>query len=112
MATNQHLRHALHTDLPVPAGTKSGDPVKVGALVGVAITDRGDGGNTATHATVWRDGSWHLTVDGAVTEVGTPVYITADGDLVVTATDNTLFGYALETKSAAAGPIPVAIAQV
>lgn len=112
MATNQHLRHALHTDLPVPANTKSGDPVKVGAFVGVAITNRGDGGNAPDRATVWRDGSWHLTVDGEITEVGQPVYITDDNTLTGTATDNTLFGYALETKSATAGTIPVAIAQV
>lgn len=112
MATNQHLRHAAHLSLPVPSGTVSGDPVKVGSLVGVAVTSRGEGGNESTHATVWRDGSWHVEVTGAVANVGDPVYITSAGDLNVTASGNTLFGYALETKGAAAGTIPVALAQV
>ena len=109
MAKNQHLRHALHIELPVPSGTKSGDPVKVGAFVGVTITDRDAAGN----ATVWRDGSWHLTVDGAVSGPGVPVY-KAEGSttLTTTATGNTLFGYALAPKSAAAATIPVAVAQV
>lgn len=108
MATNQHLRYAQHLELPVPANTESGDPVQVGSLVGVAVTDRDTDGN----ATVWRDGSWHLSVTGAISNVGDPVYITSAGALTATATDNTLFGYALETKAAAAAEIPVAIAQV
>lgn len=108
MAKNQHLRHAQHVSLPVPSGTKSGDAVLVGSLPGVAITDRQSDGT----ATVWRDGSWNLTVDGAVANVGDKVYITSTGVLNVTVTGNTLYGYALATKAAAAAEIPVAIAQV
>ena len=58
-----------------------------------------------------------LTVSDAVTNVGQPLYVAGDGTsritaLTTTATGNTLFGYALETKTATAAPIAVAIAQV
>ena len=115
MAKNQVYSEALHIPLPVPSGTKSGDPVVVGSLVGVAITDRETG---ETEVAVWRNGAWDLAVDGAVTEVGTPLYIVADGtrqtQLVVAepAADGVVFGYALATKSAAVATIPVAVAQV
>ncbi|PZR55230.1 hypothetical protein DNL40_02345 [Xylanimonas oleitrophica] len=108
MATNEYLRDAVHVTLPVASGVKSGQAVKVGSLVGVAITDRAEDGT----ATVWRAGAFNLSVTGAVTNVGDPVYITSSGQLTATATDNTLFGYALATKAAAAAEIPVAIAQV
>ena len=115
MATNQVYANAQHIPLPVPTGTKSGDPVLVGSLVGVAIIDRDtvDG-----QATVWRDGAWNLTVAGAVTVIGAPLYIAAAGQgtrqtkLTVTAGTDVLFGYALATKAAADGVIPVALAQV
>ena len=50
MALNEHLRHANHLSLPVPAGTKSGDPVRVGILNGVAQTNRAS-------ATDWAGGN-------------------------------------------------------
>lgn len=112
MAKNLHMQEALKLSLPVPEGTKSGDPVKVGAFVGVAVTDRGDGGNAATHATVWRHGSWNLSVTGAISNIGDPVYITAAGAITATESGNSLFGHALATKTAAAAVIPVALAQV
>lgn len=113
MATNEILRYADHVTLPVPSGTKTGDPVKVGSLVGVAQTDRDANGN----ATVWRKGSFELTVDGAVAAVGTPVYVAGDGTtritgLTATSTGNTLFGYAHATKGAASGPLAVIVSQV
>ncbi len=108
MATNEVFRDADHLTLPVLAGVKSGDPVKVGSLVGVAQTDRDTDGT----ATVWLKGGHRLTVTGAVTNVGDPIYITAAGALNVTPTDNTLFGHALETKAAAASEIVVRIARV
>lgn len=114
MATNQVYANAQHIPLPVPAGTKSGDPVLVGDLVGVAVIDiEADG-----QATVWRDGAYNFSVTGAVTEIGSPVYIAAAGQgtrqtgLTVTAGSDVLFGYALATKAAGASVIPVAIAQV
>lgn len=115
MATNQVYANATHIPLPVVAGTKSGDPVLVGSLIGVAITDRETG---ETEVAVWRDGAYNLTVAGEVTEVGQPVYIAAAGQgtrqtkLTTTAGTDVLFGYALATKTAADGVIPVALARV
>src|SRR5690606_13839869 len=52
MATN--LRHTPGDtlSLPVPNSTASGDPVLVGDLSGIALTDEGDGGNADNWATV------------------------------------------------------------
>lgn len=111
MATNEVFRDADHLSLPVTADTPSGSPVVVGSLVGVTQTAEGEGGNAEGFATVWRKGAHDFTVTG-VTTVGAPVYITAAYALNVTASGNTLFGYALEAKGAAAGVIPVAIARV
>jgi len=107
MATNESFRNSDSLTLPVPAGTKSGAPVKVGSLVGIALTSE-DGGT----ATVRLKGAFDLEVTGAVSNVGDPVYITSAGALNVTSEGNTLFGYALATKTAAAAVIPVRIAQV
>lgn len=104
MAKNRRLDKALHLSLPVPTGVKSGEPVAVGALRGLAITDRRADGT----ATVWLDGSADYTVTGAVATVGLPIYITSARALNTTATDNQLFGYSLGTKAAAAGPLEVA----
>lgn len=112
--------------LPVPAGTKSGDPVKVGDLVGVASTDRansaatplpeGGVGHADGYAAVCVDGGYLLDVDGAIPGPGTPVYINADGDLTVTGTDATLFGYSVPgrdnthlSKTSGVGPAVVQV---
>lgn len=113
MAKNEHLRHANHVSLPVPEGTVSGDPVRVGVLNGVAQTNRATaddwaGGNKDGEASVWLDGSHHLEVTGAVSEVGQAVYI-ADGALT-SAEGGDLFGAALATQ-AGDGTIPVKILQ-
>lgn len=111
MATNEHFRDADNLSLPVPDGTVSGDPVAVGALVGVALTDAGDGGNPEGSATVRRKGAFRLPVTGSL-DIGEPVYITSAGALTATEGENTLFGYALADKPSGPGTIPVAIAQV
>lgn len=112
---------ASELSLPVPSGTVSGDPVKVGSLVGVCATDRGAGGNIAGHATVLMDDRAHLLdVDGAIAGVGTPIYIVAaDNSLTTTATANTLFGYSVckadgtfATKATGVGPAIVKLAKV
>lgn len=110
MAMNEKFRYGDHVSLPVPTGTKSGSPVLVGSLPGVAQTNEGEGGNAAGYATVWLHGVFDLTVTDAVTAVGTPINIT-DGTLAAAA-GGTLFGYALATKAAEAGTIPVKIARV
>lgn len=113
MATNEIFRDADHISLPVPTGTKAGDPVKVGSLIGVAEIDRQSDGE----ATVWRKGEHRLSCSDAVTAVGTPLYVAGDGTsritaVTTTATSNTLFGYAHGTKTAGTGTIPVILSQV
>jgi predicted RecA/RadA family phage recombinase len=112
MAKNMRLPEALHIELPVPAGTVSGDLVAVGAFRGVAQTDRDANGN----ATVWLNGSTTQVVSGAVATVGLPVYIAGTGASLraqiatTTATANTLIGWTLGTKAAADGPLEIALA--
>lgn len=111
MAKNMLLPEALHIELPVPANTKSGDLVAVGAWRGVAQTDREADGN----ATVWINGSTEQTVSGAVATVGLPIYIVGTGaslranSATTTATGNTLVGYSLGTKAAADGPLEIGL---
>ena len=108
MALNEIYRDGDHIALPVAEGTKSGDPVAVGSLVGVAQTDRDAAGN----ATVWLTGVFDVPVSDAVASVGLAVYITSAGVLTNAASGNTIVGYALATKGATAGYIPVKIARV
>lgn len=96
MATNEIFRHADHLSVPVKAGVKAGDPVRVGALNGVAVTGRGEGGNAADSATVWFSGAFALEVKGAVKNVGDPIYITDSG---LSASGTTVFGAAYGTQA-------------
>lgn len=118
--------------LPVPAGTRSGDPVKVGGVVGVCETDRtevvsgkqyGGVGNPDGYASVAVDGTYALEVPEQVTAAGTPIYIVAaDNSLTTTATDNTLFGHTVPvidksvatgaTKAAGAGTVNVKLVRI
>lgn len=96
MSKNLAFRPGGQLSLPVPAGTESGDPVKVGGLIGVATTPRGGGvGNLPTHASIDISGLnvYEFDVDGSISGVGTPIYITSGADLTVTSTSNTLFGH-------------------
>lgn len=114
MATNQVYGPNRTRSLPVTADTASGSPVVVGSLVGVALTDEGDGGNDDGNATVALDGAFNLPV-GTTTAgaVGSGVYITSAYALTPSATGNTLFGYLLEAKGTTAGEVhPIEIAQV
>lgn len=129
MATNIIFNEADQLSLPVPAGTVSGGPVRVGGLNGVALTDRANvgvdpvnqdgtanssynwgGGNVTGNATVKLNGAAEFTVSFAVAAVGDPIYIDDSNVLSGTATDNNLFGHALSTKAAAEGPVTVRIA--
>lgn len=105
MAKNQRYTHGLHIALPTPKDIKSGDPVQIGAIVGVAQTDASSGAKV----TIWLDGSWTLPVAGDAT-VGGLVYIKPDGSLNSAATGAVPFGIALEAKAGApAGPVEVAL---
>jgi predicted RecA/RadA family phage recombinase len=113
MAKNVIFEDGNNLSLPVKADTQSGDPVLVSAdltslMVGVALTDEGEGGNPDGYATVQCKGVVDIPVTGAVTVVGAPVYITAANVVNVTNT-NVLYGYALETKGASASVIRVRI---
>lgn len=115
MATNEAFRDANKLSLPVPNGTASGSPVRIGpaatGLNGVTQTKTGaagepDGGNATGYATVWLTGAFKLPV-GTTTAlaVADPVYITAGNALTPVATGNNLFGHALTAKSTTAGVI-------
>ena len=108
MARNEQFFDADKLSLPVPPGVKSGEPVIVGPLPGVAVTDRDD---RTGMASVWLCSAWALDVDGAVEGIGVKIYITPDRALTTTASDNMLFGYSLDTKGAGIGPLTVKVAQ-
>lgn len=129
MSTNETHRDANKLSAPVPAGTKSGDPLRIGGLNLVAVTDaaktdvaptnadgtrntayNAGGGNANGYASVWATGSHTFQVSFAVTSWGDPVYITSGNALSGTASGNTLYGHALNTKTGAAGPLTVRIA--
>lgn len=93
MATNRRRVEARKLNLPVDAGTVSGDPVLVGRLPGVALTDR----DTAGNATIDTEGAYDLEVEasaGAI-GVGDVIYIDGAGALSNDSTGDR-FGYALE----------------
>lgn len=111
MAKNIVFEDGDNLSLPVISGTVSGDPVLVSGdltsgVTGIALTARGEGGNAAGNASVQRKGVATVTVTGAVTVIGAPVYITA-ANAVNTTNTNVLFGYALELKGAGASAIRV-----
>jgi predicted RecA/RadA family phage recombinase len=113
MATNQVFKPGWQLSVVVshPTTPTSGAPVRYGTLVGIALTDEGEGGNTATQTTVdFGPGIWDLTVDdnlGTGIAVGDALYYhdtgTGTGSVNVN-NDPTgaqaFFGYAMETVSA------------
>jgi predicted RecA/RadA family phage recombinase len=109
MAKNEVFDRGSNLNLPVIAGVVSGGPVVVGMIPGVALTNRDASGN----AEVATEGVYNVSVTGAIASVGLPVYITsATGALVVApGAGIQLVGHALATKGAAAGTIPVRLAQ-
>ena len=128
MAKNNVYGFTKSQSLPVPAGTKSGDAVKSGAYVGVALTDRQaaaaanvpNTSNPVGNASVALDGTWTLPCADAVAAVGTALYVVGNGPTVTTtASGNTLLGYSADvikggaatggTKAAGAGTINITI---
>jgi len=120
MATNEVYREGTRLSLPVPTGTKSGAPVRIGKLNAVALTDEGSqtatvtaggvsltvpsGGvsNAAGFASVKTSGTFNLplTVTGTVA-VGDQIYISGANALSNVATSNSLFGIALRAVGTA-----------
>lgn len=118
MAKNITYKPGDHLPAPVPSGTKSGAPLRLGGLNAIAITDRAKtdvsavnadgspntsynaaGGNTNGNASVWFEGAATVKVtSGAAPTFGQPVYfVTADSTLTTTATGNSLWGHAVDT---------------
>lgn len=119
MALNEIHPEGNHLSLPVPAGTKSGDPRRVGILNVVAEVDAAtaegtpgylSGQNAEGRASTSQVGTWLLPVTGALAE-GQAVYITSANVLTATATGNFLFGAAVSAKGAGAGTAVVKILQ-
>lgn len=101
-----------------PATPVSGDPVLIGQIPGVALTDEGDGGNDATKTTVDTSGVYNLAVGGvdgsgnSAVALGDILYYDAAATPKINkdATNGVRFGYALGTvASAGTGTIPVKI---
>ncbi len=72
MATNIVYKPGEYLPAPVPEGTKAGDPLQIGVINAVAITDRDDDGNASV---VVAGGGATLTVAASTTpEFGDSVY--------------------------------------
>lgn len=113
MAKNQKYAPKRTRVLPVATSTPTGTPLMVGSLPVITLTAEAGGGNDAGFATCALDGAWHVPVTTSTAiAVGGPVYITSGGALTPTATNNTLWGYAIEAKGTAAQTIAVEISQV
>ena len=91
MATN--MVHTPGNQIQLPrAGVSSGDPVVVGQIPGVALTDTDASGNI----TLKTDGVFRLLITGAIT-LGALVYATTAVPAVLSTTNTGVrFGYALE----------------
>ncbi len=120
MATNEVYSVGARLSLPVPTGTKSGAPVRIGKLNAVVQTDEGSQtatvnagpvsltvpsggvGNAPGFASVKLDGVFNLplTVTGTVA-VGDQIYISSTNTLSNVATSNSLFGIALRAVGTA-----------
>lgn len=101
MATNRIKETGNRLALPVPDGTESGDPLIIGELPCVAVTDADQW--TEGEASVQTDGTWSFPVKGegpsAANEaisVGEVLYIDTDGEINSDETAGKRFGYALE----------------
>jgi predicted RecA/RadA family phage recombinase len=102
MALNRVREKCTQVSLPVPEGTKSGDPVAVGKLVGVALIDRDK--DTPGEATCQiGEGSYEFDVEGnkgkaeeeQAIEPGEPVYLDPATGKLNANSGKTLFGYAI-----------------
>jgi len=99
MAKNQKRLYGRYLRLEVDSGVESGDPVKVGSLTGVAVTDADED----DYATIDTEGVYELEVEadeggngGTTIDVGDPIYIDSDYHLNVDDSE-ILFGFALDS---------------
>lgn len=112
MATNEYFKVGHNVSLPVPAGTETSQPFRLGALNGVCQTSAGEGGNAPTHASVKLDGAHWLDVSGALAPGGV-VYASGEGTSITlhsaSATGRLVFGVALTSKGTGIGKAAVLI---
>lgn len=105
MAKNRVKEKATRLSLPVPDGTKSGDPLVIGQLPCVAVVDKSAW--TVGDASVQTDGSWSFNVHGLdsggnhALAVGDLVYLQNDGTLSAN-TGGKRFGYVLAAVNSGA----------
>ena len=114
MATNRIFEKGTQLsvvpDLAPNATVASGDPVAVGQLPGVALTDADDTVASGGECTVQFDGVFDLEVvgtsddgtTGAAIAVGDIVFLDTDATLNVDTTNGIRFGYALEAVASGA----------
>lgn len=99
MATNlkkDQARYISEVAASAPAAATSGDPVVVGQIPGVALTDEGEGGNASGNITVDTGGIYTLSVVGSEAAVAVGDIVYYDGDEINNDSSNgTRFGYAL-----------------
>lgn len=98
MAKNRIREKATRLSLPVPDGTKSGDPLVIGSLPCVAVVDKSAW--TVGDASVQTDGSWGFNVIGVdsggnhAIAPGDKVYLQSNGTINAD-TGGKYFGYVL-----------------
>ena len=87
-----------------PATPAAGNPVRIGAFCGVAVTDESAGGNTTGETSVVTKGVATVSVKGvngggnSAVAVGDKIYyVDADTPKLSKKTAGTFFGYALST---------------
>ena len=122
MSTNEIYEASDPLPAPVPAGTKSGDPVRIGGLNGIAIVNRAaastgplnadgslntaynrGGGNADGNASVKYSGAFKLSVTStAAPTYGQAIYLAAAG-LTTTAGSDPLWGYSVDLAPIAGG---------
>lgn len=142
MALNEVFFQGERISLPVGAGTVAGDPVRVGVINAVAITDSATSqaaganagftiglvasnnriptGNEVGYASVKTTGifKFPVTAAGAIA-VGDPIYAIANGTasvkkvtLTTSASGNKLFGAAFEAAASGTSTIAVKLAEI
>ena len=122
MSINNVYKPGDQLPAPVPAGTKSGDPVRIGGLNGVAIVDRAaastgplnadgslntaynrGGGNADGNASVKYSGAFKLSVTSAAAPTyGQAIHLASAG-LTTTAGSDPLWGYSVDLAPIAGG---------
>lgn len=107
MATNIIKQPGWHLNVACSAPTTpaTGDPVRFGELTGVALTDEGEGGNSATETTIYvGPGVFDVSVKGvdangnsAVAVGDTIYYVDGDSPPLSKKASGYFYGFALET---------------